>query len=540
MQQHLNQQHSIKLTRWTSLSATSYSNHAAQLWKPVKAQTFFRERRYLRYFVVQQQQEEVKEKEEEQEQEQNNTQSKQIDVQQRTASLSSQLEAIQARDSQATACILEEATAHDRTGWFKRTGWEEHLQAYPDWRLLAYAVRLPSDDEPELQRVVRRVEEVLEQSVQGLYSLSHDTRRWMRSARLQRPDIRPLGRMQQPESQRRAARYWARLICYCLRIVAAEEVEEGKEVEQAEEAEQEPPSQPRAAIKALTHLFPWHGRQKTEAVKLWRLLTNHTLSADIAQEEQSVVLCLSQSLICQDIYHQPFHSGLIHFLAALAINPDINRLRDAPQFASLLSSIIYCVRVLTTESCLPSTLRAEQGAAETIALLQQRARYLVDGSHSPMSVMISLLAYAKHISLYTPSSIAGSIRWSHDQQTLYLKSHAIKLERFQAMVQEIVVSAERLLWDELLWTTVKQRQQRLVDLTAIQDDTTVRCRGASFLSPALQEEGKRWMLAQLASTPAAQRLYKQRQQQETQENQRSELGEGRSSSSSSSRTIVIY
>jgi hypothetical protein len=262
-------------------------------------------------------------------------------------------------------------------------------------------------------------------------------------------------------------------------------------------------------------------------------MTNHTLSADIAQEEQSVVLCLSQSLICQDIYHQPFHSGLIHFLAALAINPDINRLRDAPQFASLLSSIIYCVRVLTTESCLPSTLRAEQGAAETIALLQQRARYLVDGSHSPMSVMISLLAYAKHISLYTPSSIAGSIRWSHDQQTLYLKSHAIKLERFQAMVQEIVVSAERLLWDELLWTTVKQRQQRLVDLTAIQDDTTVRCRGASFLSPALQEEGKRWMLAQLASTPAAQRLYKQRQQQETQENQRSELGEGRSSSSSS-------
>jgi hypothetical protein len=121
MQQHLNQQHSIKLTRWTSLSATSYSNHAAQLWKPVKAQTFFRERRYLRYFVVQQQQEEVKEKEEEQEQEQNNTQSKQIDVQQRTASLSSHLEAIQARDSQATSCILEEATAHDRTGWFKRT-----------------------------------------------------------------------------------------------------------------------------------------------------------------------------------------------------------------------------------------------------------------------------------------------------------------------------------------------------------------------------------------------------------------------------------
>jgi hypothetical protein len=139
-------------------------------------------------------------------------------------------------------------------------------------------------------------------------------------------------------------------------------------------------------------------------------MTNHTLSADIAQEEQSIVLCLSQSLICQDIYHQPFHSGLIHFLAALTINPDINRLRDALQFTSLLSSIIYYIRVLTTESCLPSTLRAEQGTTKTIALLQQRARYLVNSSHSLISVIISLLAYAKHISLYTLSSIAGSIR----------------------------------------------------------------------------------------------------------------------------------
>jgi hypothetical protein len=38
-------------------------------------------------------------------------------------------------------------------------------------------MRLPSNNKPELQRVVRRVKEVLEQSIQGLYSLSHDTRR---------------------------------------------------------------------------------------------------------------------------------------------------------------------------------------------------------------------------------------------------------------------------------------------------------------------------------------------------------------------------
>jgi hypothetical protein len=49
----MNQQHSVQLSRWSTPSAISYAEHAAQLWKPVKVQTFFRERRYVRYFVVQ-------------------------------------------------------------------------------------------------------------------------------------------------------------------------------------------------------------------------------------------------------------------------------------------------------------------------------------------------------------------------------------------------------------------------------------------------------------------------------------------------------
>ena len=53
MRQHINQQHQVKLTRWSSTAAASYAEHAAQLWQPVKVQTFFRERRYVRYFVVQ-------------------------------------------------------------------------------------------------------------------------------------------------------------------------------------------------------------------------------------------------------------------------------------------------------------------------------------------------------------------------------------------------------------------------------------------------------------------------------------------------------
>ena len=75
----------------------------------------------------------------------------------------------------------------------------------------------------------------------------------------------------------------------------------------------------------------------------------------------------------------------------------------------MLGSLVYCVRALTIELFLPAEKRAEQGAAETDSFLKRRARYLTDGSYSPMSTMLSLLAYAKFIALRTPSSIAGSI-----------------------------------------------------------------------------------------------------------------------------------
>jgi hypothetical protein len=51
MRQHTSQHHNVKLLRWSSYATASYKEHSAQLWKPLKVQSFFRERRYVRYFV---------------------------------------------------------------------------------------------------------------------------------------------------------------------------------------------------------------------------------------------------------------------------------------------------------------------------------------------------------------------------------------------------------------------------------------------------------------------------------------------------------
>ena len=117
-------------------------------------QTFFRERRYVRYFIVQDQQKQQRDTSQESQQQQQQPRQETAEeneaasYQQRLASLSYEWDAAERKDSEDIAHIAEEALAKDRTGWFKRTQWDEHLQAYADWQLLSYAVRLLATEEP--------------------------------------------------------------------------------------------------------------------------------------------------------------------------------------------------------------------------------------------------------------------------------------------------------------------------------------------------------------------------------------------------------
>jgi superfamily II DNA helicase RecQ len=114
------------------------------------------------------------------------------------------------------------------------------------------------------------------------------------------------------------------------------------------------------------------------------------------------------------------------------------------------------------------------------------------------------------VSLRTPGSIAGSMWWSLDRQTFFLKGRPIELARFRTMAQGVVAEAAQVLWEQVLWVLKEQdNSRRSVDLTAIQDDVTIVQRGVSFLSPGRLQEAEQWMLEQMASVPAAQLLYEQ-------------------------------
>jgi hypothetical protein len=133
--------------------------------------------------------------------------------------------------------------------------------------------------------------------------------------------------MQNKSSQQRAARLWARFLCYCLRLVAAEDEDEDEDKDKDEDKDEEEhqhqhqKESPLQALVGTARLFPWDGRQKQAARMLWRIvLRNGGECADTRREVREHVLSLSEALICQDVCHQPFESGFIHFLAVTVAN----------------------------------------------------------------------------------------------------------------------------------------------------------------------------------------------------------------------------
>ena len=85
---------------------------------------------------------------------------------------------------------------------------------------LAHQTRLPDQGEEKLRRAAKLTELLVERSVKGLSTLARETRRWLRSAKRQEIDQRPIARLQNPESQARYAGYMVKFVCYALRFVA--------------------------------------------------------------------------------------------------------------------------------------------------------------------------------------------------------------------------------------------------------------------------------------------------------------------------------
>jgi superfamily II DNA helicase RecQ len=490
--------HCSEAHRWKSTKAER--EHWHQVW----VQTFFSAAGLQRYFIVDYQESEVEEE--------NAESSERTVTVQNSQEISTVLhewdQALQ-RQEQARQKADAELAKTDRTGWFTRTRWPQHL-ANSNLRHLSQATRLPDQDEIVLQRAVELVDQLIERSVSGLATLDDETRRWLRSAKLQEPDTRPLSRLQNPESQAVYAGYMRRFVCYSMRVYKNLEEHGEIEDESASEVEGESGSGSRSGSeytnesgddndyndnRATTNifrdarrLFPWQDNLKEKIRNIWEVVEG--ANEDEAQME--VMLEFFRESIFRRVRGKIFDSALMHFLAVLGINEEANRLREGNDFSYILAGVVYCTRVLAVEILLPSAERDQQTDEDEKRFREQRDAYLADGSYSVMSKMISLLAYGKHIALNHGN--AGAVMWSRDGKEMTIRGMPIVIARFRKMVHDIIAEAEDMLWRKLMWT--KDRERFEIALHKLEDDVTFTKRGVSFITnPKNKLEDKReWML----------------------------------------------
>jgi hypothetical protein len=110
----------------------------------------------------------------------------------------------------------------------------------------------------------------------------------------------------------------------------------------------------------------------------------------------------------------------------------------------MLAGIVYCAQVLGVKKLLPAAGRDEQTEEEHDRFLDMRKKYLADGSYSPMSEMISLLAYSKHATLNEGN--AGNAYLLLDKKIFYLNGRPIVIERFCQMAQSMQAELVEQFW----------------------------------------------------------------------------------------------
>ena len=195
------------------------SSEQPQYWSSVYAQTFFVGGGFTKYFAVQYEHVVVEEAAA------TSTPVRATlsdDAQEDLQRIKAEWSAARASHEKTLEILEKDVLQQDRTAWFKRTCWPEHL-AKRHLRHLAHATRLPDRDEAVLQQAVRVVDLLMKQAVTGLSTLDIELRRWIKSVQQTEPDQRPIARLQNPESQDRYCGYMKRFVCYCLRVWISEQ-----------------------------------------------------------------------------------------------------------------------------------------------------------------------------------------------------------------------------------------------------------------------------------------------------------------------------
>ncbi len=358
-----------------------------------------------------------------------------------------------------------------RTPWMNTTGWLEHLKGL-DLKQLVTASVLPGrrTTENDLVSICAAVREVFDEATADLAGAGRDLRQWWRSPKADEFSHRPMEALRSTAGFGRYVGYWQRLIVYCLRV---------RELPGPERLERH-----RIDFDDETaDLLEWLGRlARAPAASEGKLRERNQLL-------KSHVFVLSATILKRKFLDSGWENPLVHFTAVLGVDESTFRLKEPEDYTSVLAGLIYCSRLILFKDCsdgLTKNLATGETAAATRTELvdstidhfqRYRRTYLINGSYTPVSLMLNNLAYGLKKSTLVPGQ--ARVLWVDPERTeLKYEGRSITAGGLRTMVRDLLREATDLLWQDLLFTD-DDGQRFAPALKNVDDNIALGARGHS-------------------------------------------------------------
>src|SRR5215471_9239219 len=193
---------------------------------------------------------------------------------------------------------------------------------------------------------------------------------WLNSTQKGVPDSKPFRDHMKDDTIEDYSRIWLWLILFCLHTVNQEQ----------------------------TYGVRFNDTTKNSVQRLIGLLNQEVQDAEAITQNIREISC---QLIKQYDYHKPF-SALKYFSGILGYNIKTARWKDPGHFTPIIARILFCMRIIGLESCLPQKERDQFESTPTdnphVRLNKFRDIWLVENEPTPFNYLHKLLNYGMNAS----------------------------------------------------------------------------------------------------------------------------------------------
>ncbi|KAI9763226.1 MAG: hypothetical protein M1840_000844 [Geoglossum simile] len=363
----------------------------------------------------------------------------------------------------------------DKNYWLIRTGWQKlftgrNLRTISDQRLPL------SDNENELRWFCQIFDQVILRAMRTIEDTPREILRWVMSPRLDDIHTRPFAILEGEGTMDGYVGFWRSFLIYCYRTINLTE-EERKDQHGIQYTNEQ-----MEALHRIRWLIKELPRPKNHKHKIMARYTGKWQCPALAKndDEAEIIDGIETEIMrfCMQVLQHRFKTGAVHenplvfFTAVLGIDEKTLTFRQPQDYTRYLAGLIWVNKLLLLEYALPAKawpglklLAREDYPDFGIRLAKVRSTYLVDGSYSPQSEILSLLAYGQFVTKQTGGRTVLS--WSIDQQTVSLYGNPISMDRYRQFPVVLIDKATKLLYDTLLFG-----KQPIIDLAKIQDSMT--------------------------------------------------------------------